>query len=232
MSSAFKTLTPVGRSDTLAQKVRVQLREAVMAGRFNPGEKLTIRDIARALDVSLTPAREALYNLASEGVLEMRSNGSVYVPELTEDRIVELTKIRVALECLASREAIQRISDSDVNRVAKLNESIIEADAGHAYSKLISLNWQFHFTIYRASALEQLVRIIEGLWTKTGFYLNIIYPRFGEVSDGINNHIQIVRALKMRDADRLASAINMDINFVADALLSAIRHAETLKKSA
>ncbi|MBZ0164669.1 MAG: GntR family transcriptional regulator [Notoacmeibacter sp.] len=224
MSAALENLSPLARPDTLAQRVRTQLKEAVMAGRFSPGQRLTIRSVAGALAVSLTPAREALYNLASEGVLDLRSDGSVYVPELTEERIIELTKIRVALEGLASREAVQRITDSEITKIVALNEAIIKTDAEQEYSELISLNWQFHFSIYRASQMDHLVRMIESCWMMTGSYLNVIYPKFGEVKEGISNHLQIVRALEQRDGERLASAINMDINLSADALLSAIRH--------
>ena len=224
MTDALESLTPIGRSDTLAQIVRTQLKDAVMSGRFAPGEKLTIRGIAGALGVSLTPAREALYNLASEGVLEMRPNGSVYVPELTVDRIVELTKIRVALESLASREAVARISDAKIAEIAALNDALIAHNESKNYSAPIAVNWQFHFTLYRASNMDQLVRLIESCWLMTGSYLNVIYPNFGEVRDGISNHVQIVRALERRDADRVALAITTDINLASDALISAIQH--------
>lgn len=224
MIDALESMTPIGRSDTLAQKVKTQLKEAVMAGRFDPGEKLTIRSIAGALEVSLTPAREALYNLASEGVLEMRPNGSVYVPELTADRIEELTKIRVSLESLASREAVRRITDAEIRAIVALNDAITDRNDKRDYPALIALNWQFHFALYRASQMDQLVRMIESCWVMTGSYLNLIYPKFGEMSEGIANHQQIVRALERRDADRVAAAITTDINLAADALISAIEH--------
>ena len=224
MIDALESMTPIGRSDTLAQKVKTQLKEAVMAGRFDPGEKLTIRSIAGALEVSLTPAREALYNLASEGVLEMRPNGSVYVPELTADRIEELTKIRVSLESLASREAVRRITDAEIRAIVALNDAITDRNDKRDYPALIALNWQFHFALYRASQMDQLVRMIESCWVMTCSYLNLIYPKFGEMSEGIANHQQIVRALERRDADRVAAAITTDINLAADALISAIEH--------
>lgn len=229
MGDALDSLTPIGRSDTLAQKVRTQMKEAVMAGRFAPGEKLTIRSIASALEVSLTPAREALYYLASEGVLEMRPNGSVYVPELTVDRIVELTKIRVALESTASREAARRITDAEIAEIAALNDAMIARHDQKDFSAMMALNWQFHFALYRASQMDLLVRMIESCWLMTGSYLNVIYPKFGEISDGISNHQQIVRALERRDVDRVAAAITTDINLAADALIGAIEHANEVR---
>jgi len=226
-SSALESLAPIERTETLGKRVRDELRAAIMAGRFTPGQKLAIRAVASALDVSMTPAREALYALASEGVLEMRASGSVHVPDLGEADIAELTKIRAALEGLAAREAAGRMSEREIAETEALNERLIEADARGDYEKLIRLNWQFHFAIYRASGMPHLVRMIEGCWLMTGSYLNIIYPEFGSMDTGIRNHREIAAALKARDAGRLSRAVVADIDFAAGALLAQIRTARS-----
>jgi len=216
-------LAPIGRSETLGQQVRTQLGSAIMAGRFKPGQKLTIRAVATALDVSLTPVREALYNLAAEGILEMRPNGSVYVPTLTAERIIELTKIRTALEALAAREAALRVTDEDVAHISRINDLMVEANEREDYARVMEMNWEFHFAIYRASGMNELVRMIEKRWMMNGSYLNVIYPRFGHMDQGINNHHMMVRALQSRDPERLASAVVIDINFAADTLIDMIK---------
>ncbi len=222
MSEALQKIKPVRKAATLGKQVRDELRAAIMAGRFRPGEKLTIRAVASALGVSLTPAREALYNLAAEGALEMAANGSVYVPTLTSERVRELTKIRLALEGLAAREAAQRIDDRGIARAEKLNAALVAADKKQNYADVIALNWQFHFAIYGASAMPHLIRMIEGCWLKTGSYLNIIYPEFGRADHGVNNHKEILRALKARQPDRMADTICRDIEFAAAALTAMI----------
>lgn len=216
-------LAPIGRSETLGQQVRTQLGSAIMAGRFKPGQKLTIRAVATALDVSLTPAREALYNLAAEGILEMRSNGSVYVPTLTTERIIEVTKIRAALEGLAAREAALRITDEEIGHIIEINDLMVQANERKDYAQVMELNWEFHFAIYRASGMNELVRMIEKRWMMNSSYLNVIYPHFGQIEQGINNHQMMVRALQSRDPDRLASAVVVDINFAADTLVDMIK---------
>lgn len=221
-SLAGVDMAPIGRSETLGQQVRTQLASAIMAGRFKPGQKLTIRAVAAALDVSLTPAREALYNLAAEGILEMRSNGSVYLPTLTSERIVELTKIRTALEALAAREAALRITDEDIVNISRINDLMVAANERKDYASVMELNWEFHFAIYRASGMSELVRMIEKRWMMNSSYLNVIYPSFGQMDQGINNHHTMVRALHSRDPERLASAVVIDINFAADTLLDMI----------
>lgn len=222
MSNALKSLEPVGRSETLGRRVQDQLRAAIMAGRFSPGEKLTIRAVASALDVSLTPAREALYNLAATGALDMRSNGSVYIHELTKDRIDELTCIRVELEGLAAREAAKRISDKNISDAEKINDQLIKAHNKHDYHALIDLNWQFHFLIYQECQMPMLLSMIESCWLMTGSYLNVIYPDFGKIDHGLDNHAAILDALKARKSKALSKAICIDIQFAASALTSAI----------
>jgi DNA-binding GntR family transcriptional regulator len=115
MVQALESFAPFERTETLGVRVREQLRHAIMAGLFKPGEKLTLRAVAASLGVSLTPAREALFNLAAEGVLELgETNGSIYVPRLDEEKLRELMKVRVSLEGLAAREATPNLKPKDI----------------------------------------------------------------------------------------------------------------------
>lgn len=211
MSSALVGIAPIDRKETLGVLVREKLRAALMAGRFRAGEKLTIRAVASALDVSLTPAREALYNLVAEGALESGPNGTIFIPQLDEERIVELRKIRIALEGLAAREAARRLTDAQVAELAAINAALVEADRRKDYSELMRHNWQFHFGIYEAAAMPTLERMIESCWLKMGSYLNVIYPRYGETGKGLELHGKVLEALQRRDADALCQAIRADI---------------------
>ena len=222
MTKLVTGLEPITRVETLGNRVRDQLREAIMAGQFEPGQKLTLRAVAAALGVSVTPARDALYALGQEGVLDLRANGSVYVPDLSEANMVEISKIRIALEGLAAREAAHKLEDSEIDRIEEINEALVAADKVQDYNKLIPLNWQFHFSIYHGAGMPSLVRMIEGCWLKTGSYLNRLYPDFGDFSDGIRNHHRIVRELRARDAERLSLAIVTDINLSSEALVAQI----------
>lgn len=223
MSSALVGIAPVDRKETLGVLVREKLRSAIMAGRFQPGEKLTIRAVASALDVSLTPAREALYNLVAEGVLDSGPNGTVFVPQLDEERIVELSKIRITLEGLAAREALPNLTEADIDAIEALHEALAEADHTKDFSALMQLNWQFHFGIYDAANMPNLKRIIESCWLKMGSYLNVIYPKYGEIGRGIELHRQVLLALRRRDAEALCAAIQSDIEQSTACLIAMTR---------
>ncbi len=223
MSSAIKSLTPVSRKETLATLVQNQLRSAIMAGRFAPGEKLTIRAVASALDVSLTPAREALYNLVSEGALEAAANGTVSIPQMDEARIREITKIRLSLEGLAAREAATKLDAAAIDEICGINDRLAAAHHARDYDTLRLLNWQFNFRLYEAADMPQLARMIENCWLMIGSYLNVIYPRFGEGDAGVRNHDDIIAAIRSRDADRLSAAVCHDIEYSSRCLLDMIR---------
>lgn len=223
MSDALNQFRPVERSETLADRVYGELRTAIMAGRFRPGEKLTIRAVAKALDVSLTPAREALFNLVAEGALESGPNGSAQIPLLTKERIEEITKIRSALEGLAAKAAAPNLDEPAIGELRELNDALLAANAKGDYERVMVLNWKFHFRIYQQAGMPILQRMLESCWLMAGSYLNVIYPEFGEVDRGIENHLDIIAAIEARDAKKLRDAVQRDIEFAASTLLKAVR---------
>lgn len=223
MTDTLDHLAPMDRPGTLAERAREQLRTAIMAGRFEPGAKLTIRSVAGALGVSLTPAREALYGLVSEGALDAGPTGTVVVPVLDEPRVRELLVIRRSLEGAAAREAIPNIGDAAIRALRDLNDRLVAADRAQDYKRLMALNWQFHFGIYREARMPTLVRMIETCWLKTGAYFNVLYPEYGESDQGLKNHAEIIAALEARDGARLSVAVRADIEMASRSLLAAIR---------
>jgi DNA-binding GntR family transcriptional regulator len=222
VSDALRGLRPVERPETLADRARQKLRAAVMAGRFEPGARLTVRSVSQALGISLTPAREALYGLVAEGALETGPTGSASVPVLTEARVQELLVIRCALEGAAARAAADRISGAALDELRACDATLRAAHRQAAFKEVMALNWRFHFTIYEASAMPNLVRMIEGCWLSAGAYLNVIYPEYGQTDRGLANHAAILAAIEAREGERLAVAIRTDIEMASRALLAAI----------
>jgi DNA-binding GntR family transcriptional regulator len=220
----MKKLKHDGRVETLGVRAREELRAAIMSGQFRPGEKITLRSVAAALNISLTPAREALFNLAAEGALEFRENRSVYIPKLDRDRIEEITKTRVALETLAAREAITKLEPREIAALSQIHERLIAADGQKRFKAVIRLNWEFHFGLYRGARMPMLLKMIEGCWLKSGSYLNVIYPAFGEVEAGIANHRLMMDAVARGDGEALAASLRRDIEFAAQALIAAVEH--------
>ena len=111
--------------ENLASRTYAQLREALMAGRFWPGQRLRIRELSEAMGVSDTPVREAIMQLVREGGLEMRSGQSITVTRLSLTRYRELREIRLFLEGLATEKAVPLLTGADLKQLKKLHDALV-----------------------------------------------------------------------------------------------------------
>ncbi|MGB8975823.1 MAG: GntR family transcriptional regulator, partial [Pseudomonas capeferrum] len=120
------TMRQVSR-DTLQDQVYRQIREALMSGRFQPGQKLTIRGLAEALGSSPMPVREALNRLSAENAFEVTETARLRVRMMTPDRLREIRDARVALEGLLAEKAVVLLKDADLKDISHLCDQMQQA---------------------------------------------------------------------------------------------------------
>ena len=205
---------------SLRQQVYVSLREALTAGRFAPGQKVTFRFVAGVLGVSLTPVREALRRLVAEGAFEVQPNRSVRLPLMTRAKVLELRDMRMALEGLAAEKAALAASRDQVAAIRRAAREIVAArNRGDGVTDRQKVR-EFHFAIYAAARQPTLLRTIEGLWLQTGPYMNLLYPEFIASPRGPAGRLRIIEALEERDAATAGREMQQDIGraltYVAD----------------
>src|SRR5258708_2941801 len=92
-------------TSTLRHQIVQQVREAILKGSLQPGERLVERDLAARFGTSLTAVREAIIQLESEGLITKRPNSTTHVTELSPDEIEQLSAVRKVLEEYAFVEA-------------------------------------------------------------------------------------------------------------------------------
>lgn len=205
------SLPTIERSDTLTERVCSELRKALIDGVFPPGGLIKIRDVARALGVSPTPAREALNILIAEGALLADTNKSAMVPDVTRASLHEITELRVSLECVAAAAALPNMSKADIAEAAMHHDELVKATERGDINAILERNADFHFAIYRHAGMPLLMKMIETVWLRSGAYLRIAYPAYGAQRKGLTNHDQIIKCLKSKNADGLREAIERDI---------------------
>ncbi|MBM4467868.1 MAG: GntR family transcriptional regulator, partial [Chloroflexi bacterium] len=131
----------------LADWVTASLREAVLNGYFEPGEKLDQDLIAEELRVSRTPVREALKRLESEGFIEVRPHHGAFIAEVSPQDIREVYEIRRLLEAEIVRQVTPSIPESVLNELDRsLTETQAQIDAGDT-TKHFESDIHFHGTI-------------------------------------------------------------------------------------
>jgi DNA-binding GntR family transcriptional regulator len=113
-------LRKLSRAEPLGEQAAHSLRMALRRGALQPGQRLTTREVATMLGVSLTPAREVLNRLTAERVLEQTPERVAMVPILTRARHQELCAVRLNLEGMAAKAACQRLSLDDASHLEEL----------------------------------------------------------------------------------------------------------------
>jgi DNA-binding GntR family transcriptional regulator len=220
-----KLVTPLTRQ-TLSGDVYKQLSDLLMSGRVMPGEQLSLRTIAEGLGVSVMPVREAVHRLLSEKALVLLPNRILRVPTMTVSQFREITAIRIHLESLAVSQAATLIDDRAIAEIQTAHERFSREMSAKKpdESRLISLNKELHFAIYRQAHMPMLLEMIESLWLRIGPILNYDF-RSGSsrVKEHVSasHHQRIVDALRQRDAVAASQALAGDLQGAADFIVSA-----------
>ncbi len=198
-------------TETLKDRIYSELRRALMAGRFAPGEPLTIKMLGQQLGAGLMPVRESVQRLITEGALSAMPNRTIRVPLLSRGEFEELCEIRVAIESLAAARAARLISDEEVKSVAEDAKRLDAAVRRGTPEAILEANIAFHFHVYRAARYGHLLAMIESLWLRNGPLL--IYPfqakapRRKDFLRAHAHHQEWISALAARDAEKAAETV-------------------------
>lgn len=190
------------------------LRETILAGKFRPGEKLDLEDLAARFGVSLAPVRNALHDLVSEGLVEVKSRSGAFVSRPSARDIEETFDIRLALECLAAGPAAQHITSPQLRTLQRIFNSLSRpvrtASERRAHD---AANAEFHRRIVEASGNRRLLEIYSSL----NGHLRIARIHAGDpdwpsrISLEQQEHAAICSALQARNATALKQALRKHI---------------------
>jgi len=214
---------PIPPRMTVQDAVYQRLRDALMAGSFDPGQVLTIASLAERFGTSNMPVREALRRLGAEKALELAQNGSARVPAVTVARLEDLARARVAVEGLAAELGAPRLTARDITGLEAIVAEQRSIGRDRDVYDLMAKNYDFHFTIYRASGSEVLLQLIETLWLRFGPYMRLLQKsvepliRSGEI-EASGQHDAVLAALQDGNFGRVRDAIVHDITWTADIL--------------
>ena len=186
---------------SLEESVYQRLEEEILSGKLSRGETLTETSLTARLGASRTPVRAALHRLAEEGLVEISPNRGAVVMGVTAEDLVDIYKMRMRLEGLASREAAEKISEEDKKRLTdsvELSEFYIKKkDAEH----LKELDSEFHDIIYRAAGNRLLYRTLSDLHKKITTYRKLSLTVTDRLERSVEEHREILSAIIKGDSD-------------------------------
>lgn len=227
-------VTPLQRQ-TLSADVYDQLKDLLMSGKMMPGQQLSLRSTAEALKVSVMPVREATQRLVAEKALEIGTSRIIRVPTMTVAQFREITSIRINLEGFAVEQACSHLNKKHLAEIEVLNKAFNQEleQSNPDGTKLISINKDLHFAIYKASEMPMLIQLIEALWLRIGPILNYdlrtgskrLEARAGtehhtRLVRTLSHHCKLVKALKEKDVAAAKEALRDDIATAAEFIVS------------
>lgn len=177
-------------AETLPSKIYRILREAIIKGQLQPGERLVQDELAKTLNVSRMPIREAIKQLAAEGYVTVEPHKGAVVKQFTIHELEEIYFLRAKFEPLAAAESLKTMSSQLVNQLRNLNEKMKKTDDTDEY---IQLNIQFHHLLIKDCPWGKLNNIIENLWT--GFPQQTPHLLPNQIATSISEHDLMVEAL-------------------------------------
>ncbi len=186
------------------------LRKSIIEGHLAPGTKISVRELAESWGISRTPIREAIKRLESEGLLVSIPRKGAVVRKFTPREIRDIYTVRLALELLAVRLAIPNLQDKRIEEIELIHRNLVDAlgtTKEMNVSEIIRLNDDFHFSIYKASSNEILCDIIRNLWNRISPIIVVIITSPERGKHMISEHSLILEALRERDSEKAAKAL-------------------------
>jgi DNA-binding GntR family transcriptional regulator len=204
---------------TAHEIVRDTLRHAILSGELPGGTRLVQAELAAQLNVSTTPVREALRDLASDQLIRFHPHRGAVVHELDMEELREIYEIRKALEPLAIRLAASRITRKQLKDASDLQARMDrETDPG----AWVENNWKFHGLLESAAQSPRLAAFVQSVQDSSALYVaHAVHLEPGRIEKGNADHRAILVALRAGDGDSAAELLRRHLDTTLQAILAA-----------
>jgi len=217
-------LTPINLDSyvPLREAVCESLREAIVSGVLEPGERLMEIQLAEELGVSRTPIREAMRKLELEGYIVMMPRRGTYVASMSIRDINEIFEIRTVLESLSSGLAAERITQEELERLQRLMLKISGYVKIGNMEKIVATDIEFHDVLYQAARNGRLVGIISNLRDQLTRFRTLSMSFPGRLEATLEEHRNMVEAIAQGDVSAAQKAAEAHMEHSEQVLLQAI----------
>jgi len=197
------------------------LRLEIMRGDIRPGDRMVVKPLAQRFGTRTLPVRQALQRLVAEGALSDEPYRGARLPLRGVDELMDLRRVRCAIEGQAAEWAADRISAEELERMHGLQAkmtSVSDADISQNY---LIWNFEFHMTLYGAARSALLMPLIERLWLRAGPYLNAMRTEF-TLGQGLDHHQEVLSAMARGDGKAARSALEAELSEAAEVMVRAM----------
>lgn len=197
---------------SLTSMIFEKIREDILIGKYTSGEKIVEAKLAEEFGVSRTPVREALKQLELDGLVDNIPNRGVIVKGISNQDVEDIYTIRIAIEGIAVKWAIERMDDNDLQKLKEIFELMEFYTFKKDIDKIAELNTKFHETIYNATKSRYMEHVLKDFqyFMKTTRYKSLRSP--GRIESTLEEHREVLEAFTAKDKEKAAKAILKHVN--------------------
>ncbi|MFJ3219318.1 GntR family transcriptional regulator [Kitasatospora sp. NPDC086801] len=210
----LKPRTLISVQERLRDQVAHALRAALISGELRPGVVYSAPALAADFGVSATPVREAMLDLAREGLVEAVRNKGFRVTELTERDLDDYTEIRALIEVPTVGRVTRTATKEQLERLRPQAEAIVAAARKHDLIGYLEADRQFHLDLLGLAGNARLVDVVSDLRKRSRLYgLNRLDER-GELTSSAEEHLELLDLMLAGDAEAAEACMTRHLSHV------------------
>ena len=199
---------------TRAEELRLRLADDIVRGVLPPGASLDETDIARRFEVSRTPVREALRQLAASGLVDSRAHRGAFVAQPTLERLTGMFEAMAELEAMCAGLAAERMPAADRHALEAVHEELRELSYAGNPERFAEVNERFHNTIYQGSQNAYIAEITLATRVRVQPFRRAQFRNLGRLAKSQAEHDRVVVAILRGDRPGAAAAMRAHIELV------------------
>lgn len=199
---------------SLREQVANALRAAMISGQLQPGVVYSAPALAGTFGVSATPVREAMLDLAKEGLVEAVRNKGFRVTELSDRDLDELTELRMLIEVPTTASLAGRLTQPELAELRGLAAEIETTAAAGDLIAYLEADREFHLTLLAHSGNRHLVDLVASLRSRARLYGLDQLADTGRLVHSAREHVTLVELLERGDAEAAESLVRQHIQHV------------------
>lgn len=187
-------------------QVLEELRRRILTGAIPVGQRLRQSEIAADFQVSTTPVREALRDLAAEGLVQIDTNRGAVIRALTPEELLEVLELQLVVEHETLSRAVPNYSDDLIAEAERLHEMMKKSDDPLQFTLI---NYDFHMLLSRPSERWRSLSILRGLFNSATIQIKEDIASWeGRRAIGEADHAEMLEAARERDVDRMLGILH------------------------
>lgn len=212
----------VQKKKNLSQIAYLELKKDIYKNKIKPGDCLSENLIAKELNMSRTPVREALRILESEDLIEIKDGIGIYVKTISFKDIKDIFEVRRALETLALKTSINKITDDEIKSMEKKFSYLFnqyKSGINVVMDKFVSVDWELDELIVKRSNNNYIISIMGDIKAKIIRYQYLSYEALNDVEESTAQHMRILSLMKDRNIEELIKVNEKHIEWALNCFL-------------